>query len=152
MENATESVTKMREKIPWITMFSKKYSKWTKELQEEDLNPSLHHFETGFDAPCAVNDHLVLTILDRCKQMGTVRTRLNSKNGPVDKEEALLIWEEAVKYVSKKVFPDHEEGDSVAMDHMWAMGNCSCLWSTMWKEWIIKTEEAIIERERLANL
>eukprot|EP00536_Pseudo-nitzschia_multiseries_P006849 jgi/Psemu1/16261/gm1.16261_g len=39
-----------------------------------------------------------------------------------DEEEALLIWEEALKYVSKEVFPDHEEGDRVAMDHMWAMG------------------------------
>eukprot|EP00536_Pseudo-nitzschia_multiseries_P010561 jgi/Psemu1/26324/gm1.26324_g len=81
------------------------------------------HFKTGFDVLCAINGHLVLTLLDRYKQTGTVRTRLNSKKGQFDKEEqALLIWEEALKYVSKEVFPDHEEGDSVAMDHMWAMG------------------------------
>eukprot|EP00536_Pseudo-nitzschia_multiseries_P002793 jgi/Psemu1/6334/gm1.6334_g len=129
-----------------------------------------------------------------------------------------------IQYVSKKVSPDHEEGNSVAMDSMWAMGiilsyllygypalkgtedikchnkigirpeaaelqkqkrlerdghtfpakewcnltqparehtkhcihfhpgNCPCLRSILWKQWIVKTEEAIVEKERLENL
>eukprot|EP00536_Pseudo-nitzschia_multiseries_P011341 jgi/Psemu1/28608/gm1.28608_g len=57
-----------------------------------------------------------------CKQTNAVKTRLNIKKGQIDKEEALSIWEEAVKYVSEEVFLDHEEHGSVAIDHMWAMG------------------------------
>eukprot|EP00536_Pseudo-nitzschia_multiseries_P017068 jgi/Psemu1/49180/gm1.49180_g len=91
-------------------------------LQEGDLKPFLHHFKTGFDALCSINGHLVLTILDRCKQTDAVRTRLNSSKEQCGKEETLSIWEEAVKYVSEEVFLDHEEGGTVAMDHIWAMG------------------------------
>eukprot|EP00536_Pseudo-nitzschia_multiseries_P011145 jgi/Psemu1/27988/gm1.27988_g len=122
MENKTESATQRRRKTPWIPMFSAKYNKGMKELvQEEDLNPFLYHFETRFDGLCSIYGHLVLTILDRCKQTGAARARLNSSKRQFDKDKALLIWEETVKYVSEEVFLDHEEGDSVAMDHMWTM-------------------------------
>eukprot|EP00536_Pseudo-nitzschia_multiseries_P011627 jgi/Psemu1/29494/gm1.29494_g len=124
MENKTQS-KKMKigeATSPQITMFYPEYNKWTKELGDKDLNPPLYHFETGFNALCAINGQFVLTILDGCKQTNAVRTILNSKQGKFDKEEALSIWEEAVKYVNQEVFPDHEEGSSIAMDHMWAMG------------------------------
>eukprot|EP00536_Pseudo-nitzschia_multiseries_P005550 jgi/Psemu1/12817/gm1.12817_g len=78
-------------------------------------------YDRAFDALCAKNGHLVLTILEGCKQIGTVRTRLNSKKGQFDKEKAVLILEECFKYVSNKLFPEYEEGDTVAMDHVWAM-------------------------------
>eukprot|EP00536_Pseudo-nitzschia_multiseries_P010604 jgi/Psemu1/26448/gm1.26448_g len=152
-------------------------------------NPILCHFETGFHAIlCAMNGQLVLTILDGCKQTDA--------------------------YVNEEVFPNHDEGDSVAMDYMWAMsiillylscgypalkgtedikcynnvgigpevesqeqkrleqdghafpakewcnlicihfhpGNRPFLWSILWKRWIIKTGEAIIEYEHFTNL
>eukprot|EP00536_Pseudo-nitzschia_multiseries_P015697 jgi/Psemu1/43479/gm1.43479_g len=140
-------------------------------LQDEDLNLFLYHFKTGFDALCARNDHLVLTILDICKQTNTVRTRLNSKKGVFDKEEALLIWEEAMIYVSQEVFLNHEESNSVTMDHIWAMGIILsyllvCSYPTLKEieditcynsigigpEWSVRTEEAIIAKEHLENL
>eukprot|EP00536_Pseudo-nitzschia_multiseries_P016255 jgi/Psemu1/45469/gm1.45469_g len=123
MDNETESATKRMAKNPWFPILSKEYCKQMKELQDLDLNPFLFHFETGFDAICAKNGHLlVLTILEGCKQIDAVRTRLNSKKGWFDKEEALLILEECFKHVSDKLFPEYEEGNTVAMDHVRAMG------------------------------
>eukprot|EP00536_Pseudo-nitzschia_multiseries_P008414 jgi/Psemu1/20379/gm1.20379_g len=73
-------------KTPRMPMFSAKYKKCMKELQEEDLNPFSYHFETGFDRLCSINGLLVLTTLDRCKQMCAARTRLNSSKGQFDKD------------------------------------------------------------------
>eukprot|EP00536_Pseudo-nitzschia_multiseries_P013293 jgi/Psemu1/34727/gm1.34727_g len=145
-----------------------------KDLEEEDLNLFFYHFKTKFDMLCAVNGHLVVTILDECKQTGA--DNLTKK---------MLIWEEALNYISKEVFLDHEEDDSVTMDHMQAMENikcynnlgieldewCNLTWpvrehikncihsgshpciqSILWSEWSVKTEEEIIEKEGLENL
>eukprot|EP00536_Pseudo-nitzschia_multiseries_P009552 jgi/Psemu1/23535/gm1.23535_g len=119
-----------------IPMFFAKYNKLTKELQRKDLNLFLYHFETGFDALCAVNGHLVLTILDGCKQTNA--------------------------YISQEVFPDHDEGNSVAMDHVWAMEAESQEQKRLEQDGhtfpakeckrSIKAEEAIIEKERLESL
>eukprot|EP00536_Pseudo-nitzschia_multiseries_P000542 jgi/Psemu1/1219/gm1.1219_g len=117
------------------------YNKRKKRLQEKDLNRFLYHFENGFDALlCAINGHLVLAILEGCKQTNAC--------------------------VSKEVFLDHEEGNRVAMDHIWVMGiilfyllrgypalkgteDIKCYNNVGIG---LETEEAVIEKERLANL
>eukprot|EP00536_Pseudo-nitzschia_multiseries_P008448 jgi/Psemu1/20438/gm1.20438_g len=124
------------------------YTKQKKELQDEDLNnnlnPFLYHFKTGFNAlVCAKNGRLVLTNLEGCKQIEDLKTRLNIKKGQFDEEEASLgIWEECLKYVSEELFPDYDKGDTDAMDHMWAMDIC---YSNMG----IRPEVQSEERERL---
>eukprot|EP00536_Pseudo-nitzschia_multiseries_P012493 jgi/Psemu1/32252/gm1.32252_g len=85
-------------------------------------NPFLYHFETGFDALCTQNGHLVLTILNGCNKIDNVRARLNSQKGHFDEEEGLEIWEQCLKYVTEVDFPFYEEGDTDGIDHVWAMG------------------------------
>eukprot|EP00536_Pseudo-nitzschia_multiseries_P014473 jgi/Psemu1/38839/gm1.38839_g len=85
-------------------------------------NPFLYHFEPGFDALCAKNGHLVLTILKGCNKINNVRARLNSQKGHFDEEEGLEIWEQCLKYVTEELFPFYEEGDTSGVDHVWAMG------------------------------
>eukprot|EP00536_Pseudo-nitzschia_multiseries_P015892 jgi/Psemu1/44158/gm1.44158_g len=86
-----------------------------------NLNPFLYHFKTGFDVVCAQNGHLVLTILEECKQINNARTKLNSKKGQFYEDEVLEIWKECLKHLSNKLFTDCEEGDTGGIDHMWAM-------------------------------
>eukprot|EP00536_Pseudo-nitzschia_multiseries_P007056 jgi/Psemu1/16766/gm1.16766_g len=85
MENKTESATKRKAKTPGFPMLSLEYCKQMEELQDKDINPFLYHFETRFEALCA--------------KMATC------KNGQFDKEKALWIWEEGLKYISEEVFP-----------------------------------------------
>eukprot|EP00536_Pseudo-nitzschia_multiseries_P008202 jgi/Psemu1/19879/gm1.19879_g len=77
-----------------IPIFSAKCNKRMKELQAQDLNWFLHHFKTRFDAPvCAVNGHLVLTILAGCKQTNAV---LKAKPGDpelrADVTGSIVAW------------------------------------------------------------
>eukprot|EP00536_Pseudo-nitzschia_multiseries_P014628 jgi/Psemu1/39544/gm1.39544_g len=88
----------------------------------DSRNPFLHHFETGFDALCAKNRHLVLTILNGCNKIDDVRERLNSQKGHFDEEEGLEIWEQCLKYATEELFPFYEEGGTGGIDHLWAMG------------------------------
>eukprot|EP00536_Pseudo-nitzschia_multiseries_P011860 jgi/Psemu1/30316/gm1.30316_g len=111
------------------TVLSKDCTKRMHELNHDDLNnngnPFLYHFETGFDALCAKNGHLVTTILFVCQKIEEVRKRLNSKKGHCEEDEALNIWEQC--YITEEVFPNYKEGNT---DHK-------------------KTNEAIIENDRL---
>jgi len=108
------------------TVFSTDYNKQMHELNHDDVNndgnPFLYHFETGFDALCAKNGHLVNTILSGCQKIEEVRQRLNSKKGHFEEDEALNIWEQCFKYITEEVFPDYKEGNTDGMDHVWAMG------------------------------
>eukprot|EP00536_Pseudo-nitzschia_multiseries_P010374 jgi/Psemu1/25723/gm1.25723_g len=90
--------------------------------ENNERNPFLYHFETGFDALCAKNGNLVLTILNGCNKIDGVRDRLNSPKGHFDEEEALEIWEQCLKYVTEDIFPFYEEGNTDAVDHVWALG------------------------------
>eukprot|EP00536_Pseudo-nitzschia_multiseries_P008604 jgi/Psemu1/20816/gm1.20816_g len=94
MDNKTESATKRMKKNAWLPILSVVYCKHMEELQHED----------------------------GCKQIDAVRTRLNSKKERFEEEEALLILEDGFKYISDEWFPEYEEGITVAIDHMWAMG------------------------------
>eukprot|EP00536_Pseudo-nitzschia_multiseries_P008852 jgi/Psemu1/21655/gm1.21655_g len=70
------------------------------EVQKENLNPFLYHFETGYDCLCDRNGYLVLTILDGCKPTNT-----------------------ALDYcVHYKLFLDHERGNTYATNHIWGLG------------------------------
>eukprot|EP00536_Pseudo-nitzschia_multiseries_P011573 jgi/Psemu1/29370/gm1.29370_g len=64
--------------------------------QNDERNPFLYHFETGFNALCAQNGHLVLTILNGCNKIDN--------------------------YVTEEIFPFYEEGDTGGIEHVWAMG------------------------------
>eukprot|EP00536_Pseudo-nitzschia_multiseries_P011823 jgi/Psemu1/30157/gm1.30157_g len=63
--------------------------------KNDEQNPFLYHFETGFDALCAKNSNLVLTILNGCNK---------------------------IDYVTEDIFPFYEEGDTGGIDHVWALG------------------------------
>eukprot|EP00536_Pseudo-nitzschia_multiseries_P004620 jgi/Psemu1/10378/gm1.10378_g len=125
MENTTQSAYKTTILKPQFPLPSAKYSKQNDELNDGDQNnkgnPFLYHFKTGFDALCAQNGHLVLTILNRCKEIEDMRARLNSKKGHFDKE-GLEIWAQCLKYIMEEVFPFYEEGGTGGIDHVWAMG------------------------------
>eukprot|EP00536_Pseudo-nitzschia_multiseries_P011197 jgi/Psemu1/28144/gm1.28144_g len=130
MENKTEPAYKRTILPPWFPFLSAEYNKRMHELNHGNLNnylnPFFNHFETGFDALCAQNGHLVLTILEGCKQVDDVRTRLNSKNGQFDKDEALEIWEECLNYVSNELFLDYGEDNTDNIDHVWDMEDIKC--------------------------
>eukprot|EP00536_Pseudo-nitzschia_multiseries_P016023 jgi/Psemu1/44629/gm1.44629_g len=108
------------------TVLSKDYTKRMHELNHDDLNndgnPFLYHFKTGFDALCAKNGHLVLTIPHGCQKIEEVRKKLNSKKGHFEEDEALNIWEQCFKYIIEEVFPGYKEGNTDRIDHVWAMG------------------------------
>eukprot|EP00536_Pseudo-nitzschia_multiseries_P016897 jgi/Psemu1/48276/gm1.48276_g len=87
-----------------------------------ELNPFLYHFETGFDVLCSKNGHLVLTILNGCNKINDVRETLSSQKGHFDEEEGSEIWEQCLKYVTEEIFPFYEEGDTGGIDHVWALG------------------------------
>eukprot|EP00536_Pseudo-nitzschia_multiseries_P009407 jgi/Psemu1/23105/gm1.23105_g len=101
---------------PRFLLDSAEYCERSNELnhgdQNDKQNPFLYYFETGFDALCAQNGHLVLTILNGCNKIDDVRARLNSQKGHFNEE----------KYVMEVVFPFSEEGNTDGIDHMWAMG------------------------------
>eukprot|EP00536_Pseudo-nitzschia_multiseries_P011830 jgi/Psemu1/30212/gm1.30212_g len=82
----------------------------TQRLKQQ-TTPVFYHFETGFDA--AQNGHLVLTLLEGCKQIN---------DDDFMKMKLLKIWEETLKYASYKLFLDYEEGNTDNIDHVWAMG------------------------------
>eukprot|EP00536_Pseudo-nitzschia_multiseries_P004623 jgi/Psemu1/10390/gm1.10390_g len=111
---------------PRYLLDSAEYCARSNELNDGDendeRNPFLYHFETGFDALCAQNGNLVLTILNGCNKIDGVRERLNSPKGHFDEEEALEIWEQCLKYVTEDIFPFYEEGDTGGVDHVWALG------------------------------
>eukprot|EP00536_Pseudo-nitzschia_multiseries_P009261 jgi/Psemu1/22718/gm1.22718_g len=75
------------------------YKKCMDEVQREDLNPFLYHFETEYDSLCNRNGHFVLTILDRCK-----------------------LTNIALDYAHYELFPDHEKGNTYATNHIWGLG------------------------------
>eukprot|EP00536_Pseudo-nitzschia_multiseries_P016285 jgi/Psemu1/45600/gm1.45600_g len=127
MENTTpQSAYKRKVLKHRLLLDSAEYCARSNELNNGDgnneRNPFLYHFETGFDALCAKNGHLVLTILNGCTKINDVRAKLNSPKGHFDEEEALEIWEQCLKYVTEEIFPFYEEGDTGGVDHMWAMG------------------------------
>eukprot|EP00536_Pseudo-nitzschia_multiseries_P004996 jgi/Psemu1/11492/gm1.11492_g len=127
MENTTpQSAYKRKVLKPRFLLDSAEYCARRNELNDGDendkRNPFLYHFETGFDALCAKNGNLVLTILNECNKIDDVRERLNSPKGHFDEEEALEIWEQCLKYVTEDIFPFYEEGDTDAVDHVWALG------------------------------
>ena len=71
MKNKTPKPTHKTTVVPTRgTVLSKDYNKQMHELNHDDVNndgnPFLYHFETGFDALCAKNGHLVNTILSGC--------------------------------------------------------------------------------------
>eukprot|EP00536_Pseudo-nitzschia_multiseries_P006455 jgi/Psemu1/15336/gm1.15336_g len=109
MENKTpKQANKTRVVLTRCTVLSKDYTKQMHELNHDDLNnngnPFLFHFETGFD------------------KIEEVRKRLNSKKGHFQEGEALNIWEKCFKYITEEVFPDYKEGNTDRIDHVWAMG------------------------------
>eukprot|EP00536_Pseudo-nitzschia_multiseries_P014675 jgi/Psemu1/39748/gm1.39748_g len=127
MENTTpQSAYKRKVLKPRFRLDSAEYCEKSNELNHSDgngkRNPFLYHFETGFDAICAQNSHLVLTILNGCNKINNVRARLNSQKGHYDEEEGLEIWEQCLKYVTEELFSFYEEGNIDGIDHMWAMG------------------------------
>eukprot|EP00536_Pseudo-nitzschia_multiseries_P012216 jgi/Psemu1/31288/gm1.31288_g len=127
MENTTpQSAYKRKVLKPRYLLDSAEYCARRTELNDGDennkRNPFLYHFETGFDALCAKNGNLVLTILNGCNKMDDFRDRLDSPKGHFDEEEALEIWEQCLKYVTEDIFPFYEEGDTDAVDHVWALG------------------------------
>eukprot|EP00536_Pseudo-nitzschia_multiseries_P018454 jgi/Psemu1/55678/gm1.55678_g len=115
------------------------------------------------------------------RKIEDVRKRLNSKKGHFDEDEALKIWEQCFKYVSKEVVPDYEEGNTDGIDHVWARMerygrtfsakewcnltpearehrkqciyynpvNRPCMTSIWYNNWCKKTNEVIIENDRL---
>eukprot|EP00536_Pseudo-nitzschia_multiseries_P002174 jgi/Psemu1/5025/gm1.5025_g len=126
MENiTTQSAYKRKALKPRYLLDSAEYCARRNELNDGDenneRNPILYHFETGFDALCAKNGNLVLTILNGCNKIDDVRDRLNSPKGHFDEEGALEIWEQCLKYVTEDIFPFYKEGDTDAVDHMWAL-------------------------------
>eukprot|EP00536_Pseudo-nitzschia_multiseries_P013844 jgi/Psemu1/36653/gm1.36653_g len=128
MENTIpQSAYKRKVLKPRYLLDSAEYCARRNELNDgdknEERNPFLYHFETGFDALCAKNGNLVLTILNGCNKIDdVVRDRLNSPKGHFDEEEALEIWEQCLKYITEDIFPFYEEGDTDAVDHVWALG------------------------------
>ena len=127
MENTTaQSAYKRKPLKPRYLLDLAEYCARMTELNDGDenneRNPFLYHFETGFDALCAENGNLVLTILNGCNKIDDVRDRLNSPKGHFDEEEALEIWEQCLKYVTEDIFPFYKEGDTDAVDHVWALG------------------------------
>eukprot|EP00536_Pseudo-nitzschia_multiseries_P014694 jgi/Psemu1/39780/gm1.39780_g len=127
MENtAPQSAYKRKALKPRYLLDSAEYCARMTELNDGDenneRNPFLYHFETGFDALCAKNGNLVLTILNGCNKIDDVRDRLDSPKGHFNEEEALEIWEQCLKYVTEDMFPFYKEGDTDAVDHVWALG------------------------------
>eukprot|EP00536_Pseudo-nitzschia_multiseries_P017031 jgi/Psemu1/49033/gm1.49033_g len=92
-----------------VPFLSVDYTKRMHELNHNGLNNEANQFSY----------HLSMKIED-------VRTRLNSKKGNFDKDEALKIQEQCFKCVSEEVFPDYEEGDTDSIDHVWAMEDIKC--------------------------
>eukprot|EP00536_Pseudo-nitzschia_multiseries_P006499 jgi/Psemu1/15461/gm1.15461_g len=107
MENTTpQSAYKTKVLKPRYLLDSAEYCARRNELNDGDEN----------------DDNLVLTIVNGCNKIDNVRERLNSPKGHFDEEEALEIWEQCLKYVTEDIFPFYEEGDTAAVDHVWALG------------------------------
>eukprot|EP00536_Pseudo-nitzschia_multiseries_P011867 jgi/Psemu1/30335/gm1.30335_g len=128
MENTTpQSAYKRKVLKPRFLLESTEYCARSNELNHgngnDKRNSFLYHFETGFDALCSKNGHLVLTILNgQCNKIDEVRARLNSQKGHFNEEGGLEIWEQCLKYVMEELFPFYEEGNTGGVDHVWAMG------------------------------